>query len=66
MAISDPLPKTGRLVRVKAGEQEFGWGAVVNLKRQKPEGEVGIGLFDFYHFSAPKTLAPMKNFPLLA
>lgn len=37
-----PFLQTGRLVRVKAGEQEFGWGAVVNLKRQKPEGEASL------------------------
>jgi len=37
-----PFLQTGRLVRVKAGQQEFGWGAVVNLKRQKPEGETSL------------------------
>lgn len=37
-----PFLQTGRLVRVKAGEQEFGWGAVVNLKRQRPEGEASL------------------------
>jgi hypothetical protein len=26
----------------QAGEQEFGWGAVVNLKRQRPEGESSL------------------------
>jgi len=37
-----PFMQTGRLVRVKAGEEEFGWGAVVNCKRQKQEGEASL------------------------
>ena len=37
-----PFMQTGRLVRVKAGEEEFGWGAVVNCKRQKQEGEATL------------------------
>ena len=27
---------------MKAGEEEFGWGAVVNCKRQKQEGEASL------------------------
>jgi len=37
-----PFLQPGRLVRVKAGDQEFGWGAVVNMKRQRPEGETSL------------------------
>merc|ERR1712059_111011 len=37
-----PFLQPGRLVRVKAGEQEFGWGAVVNMKRQRPEGDASV------------------------
>lgn len=37
-----PFLQTGRLVRVKAGEQDFGWGAAVNLKRQRPEGDASL------------------------
>ena len=34
-----PFLQPGRLVRVKSGDQEFGWAAVINVpKRQKPSG----------------------------
>jgi len=37
-----PFLQPGRLVRVKSGDQEFGWGAIVNMKRQKPQTEASL------------------------
>merc|ERR1711892_525351 len=37
-----PFLQPGRLVRVKSGDQEFGWGALVNMKRQKPQNETSL------------------------
>jgi len=37
-----PFLQPGRLVRIKSGDQEFGWGAIVNMKRQKPSGEASL------------------------
>ena len=37
-----PFLQPGRLVRIKSGDQEFGWGAIVNMKRQKPTGEASL------------------------
>jgi len=37
-----PFLQPGRLVRVKSGDQEFGWGAIVNMKRQKPQIEASL------------------------
>ena len=33
-----PFLQPGRLVRIKSGDQEFGWGAIINMKRQRPTG----------------------------
>jgi len=37
-----PFLQPGRLVRVKSGDQEFGWGALVNMKRQKPQSDTSL------------------------
>merc|ERR1711892_724814 len=37
-----PFLQPGRLVRVNSGDQEFGWGALVNMKRQKPQNETSL------------------------
>ena len=37
-----PFLQPGRLVRIKSGDQEFGWGAIVNMKRQKPSGDASL------------------------
>jgi len=37
-----PFLQPGRLVRVKSGDQEFGWGALVNMKRQKPQNDTSL------------------------
>ena len=37
-----PFVQPGRLVKIKSGDQEFGWGAIVNMKRQKPLNESSL------------------------
>merc|ERR1719412_3461202 len=37
-----PFLQPGRLVRVRSGDQDFGWGAIINMKRQKPQGDTSL------------------------
>ena len=37
-----PFLQPGRLARVRSGDQEFSWGALVNMKRQKPQNVTSL------------------------